>query len=488
MKTWRPLRGVRVLSFELAFSLPAATRVLADLGAEVVRVCRPGGNFSDYVNTMDGNGINKHAITIDLHTEAGRALALQLTERADVVCSNYRAPVMEGFGLDPVALRERRRDLILLRVSGYGVPGPWQDFPAYGPSTEAAGGMNAAMGTSEDPPMRVGSGVFADQLSGRYAALALLAALDRRQRTGEGSTIDRSMTEAVSHLLGDQLLFAARHGHAPSRIGNRHATAAPYGIYRCAGKDDWVAISVFTTTRWRSLSELLDDGELRTPELDDAAARQNEQDRIDSAITRWSAQHSKEVQHSQQLDLPCPRFPRHIACEWWPGGRLHCPPSLGDRAGLIRQSWILLRLARHPSPGDHHHRRAEDRPGHGEPLHKSNDVGGAQIRLRPAIGKPVPVILSDAGTTVRRMPVLHPDNVLVKRGVEMLDTFHAGRGRLARRRAGDMRSGPAPVIDQAPLLSNSVPPTIASVFVIAPYPPAAVPACSASTIRLRVNS
>src|SRR6185437_2425556 len=112
---------------------------------------------------------------------------------------------------------------------------PWRDFPAYGPSVEAAGGMNAQMGAANDPPMRVGSGVFADQASGRYAALALLDALAHVRATGEGRTLDLSMYETIVHLLGETVLAAARTGAVPTRLGNRDARQAPQGVYRCAG-------------------------------------------------------------------------------------------------------------------------------------------------------------------------------------------------------------------------------------------------------------
>ncbi len=331
MRRWRPLRGVRVLSFEAAFSLPAGTRVLADLGAEVVRVGWPGGTYGTYIAVIDGIGLNKRTIGIDLRTEAGKALARRLVAQADIVCNNFRPPVLRQYGLDAEALRAIKPELIVLQLSGYGSPGPWQDFPAYGPSVEAAGGMNAQMGEAGDPPMRVGSGVFADQAAGRYAALALLDALTWRRASGEGRTIDLSMYEVIVHLVGDTVLAAAHTGEAPPRRGNRDAHHAPQAIYRCAGpggprsaadshgragdhhqslasqttpggqwsaaqgrasqttNDDWLALSVQSDAQWRALRTLLGDETLADPALDRVAGRLAQHDRIDAAIAAWTA-------------------------------------------------------------------------------------------------------------------------------------------------------------------------------------------------------
>src|SRR5579883_2742348 len=227
MPGWMPLRGVRVLAFEGAFSLPSGTRLLADLGAEVVRVGRPGGEYGSYIGVIDGIGLNKRSITVDLRTPEGNAVARRLVEKADMVCNNFTPRVMKQFGLDEPALRAIKPDLITLQLSGYGSPGPWQDFQAFGPSTEAAAGMNALMGMPADPPMRVGSGVFADQASGRFTAQALLDALEHRRRTGEGCCLDLSMTECIISLLGASIVYAARTGQAPARTGNRDPLAAP---------------------------------------------------------------------------------------------------------------------------------------------------------------------------------------------------------------------------------------------------------------------
>jgi crotonobetainyl-CoA:carnitine CoA-transferase CaiB-like acyl-CoA transferase len=290
VRSYRPLKGVRVLTFEAAVTLPAATRVMADLGADVVQARRPGRAVDNFIATYDGTLINKQSIMIDLRMEKGRALALQLAAQADVVCNNFTPRVMHGFGLGYDGLRAAREDLIVMQLSGYGTPGPWADYPAYGPSVEAAGGLNSLIGNDGEVPVRIGSGVFADQLAGRYATVALLAALVHRQQTGEGQYIDLSMYEGIVHVHGQDVMAASASGPDPVRRGNRDPAIAPQGIYPAAGEDEWVAISVETDAQWRALSECIgfDDAS-----LDRVGARHKRHDEIDTAIAGWTGRRSK---------------------------------------------------------------------------------------------------------------------------------------------------------------------------------------------------
>lgn len=291
---FRPLEGTRVLSFEAAASLPAGTRMLADLGADVVRIAERPASYPHHIRVFDSSLINKQSIRLDLKSDAGLALAKRLAAHADVVASNFRPPVMPRLGLSYEVLRELKPDLIVLQLSGYGTPGPWQDFPAYGPSVEAAGGMNAAMGERNEPPQRVGGGVFADTLGGRYAAMAIVAALLWRDQTGEGQWIDASMYEAIVSGVGDLVLEAAVTGRSPAKRGNRHDTWAPQGIYRCAGEDEWVAISVTSDAEWEALVSEVEDDRLGRAAFSSAEGRRAAHDEIDERIEAWARRRSKQ--------------------------------------------------------------------------------------------------------------------------------------------------------------------------------------------------
>ncbi|MEE8338084.1 MAG: CoA transferase [Dehalococcoidia bacterium] len=293
---------MRVLTFEAAVTLPSATRVMADLGADVVQVRRPRRVVGNFIAIYDGTMINKSAVSIDLRLPEGGELALRLAARADVVCNNFTPRVMRGFGLDYEALRAVKPELIVMQLTGYGTPGPWAEFPAYGPSVEAAGGMNSSIGDEGDVPVRIGSGVFADQLAGRYATVALLAALTHRQRTGEGQYIDLSMYEDIVHMLGPQVMAASRPtagrasggGGPPPRLGNRDPGRAPQGIYPSAGEDEWVAISVESDEQWAALRGLLGDPRLDSPALETLSGRIERHDAIDDAVAAWTRGRTKD--------------------------------------------------------------------------------------------------------------------------------------------------------------------------------------------------
>ena len=265
-RSYRPLAGVRVLSFEVAYSLPAATRLLAELGAEVVKVAPPRGvGFADFTTAVDGVSLGKPNIAINLKTAEGRELARALVAQADVVCSNFTAPVMPSFGLGADDLRAIKPDLIVLRLSGYGAPGPWTEFPAFAAATEAVAGLNSLQGNADDPPVRTGSGIFADQLSGMYAALAIVAALEHRQRTGRGRSIDLAMAECVTQMIGPSIMHTALTGELPPRRGNRDPRLAPQGTYPCLGDDQWIALSVANDDQWSTLVDLVGDATLAQP-------------------------------------------------------------------------------------------------------------------------------------------------------------------------------------------------------------------------------
>lgn len=288
-KVYKPLAGVKVLAFEIAFALPAGTRTLAELGAEVVRVPPPARDVGNYIGVVDGVFLSKPCISIDLTKARGRALARQLALEADVVCDNFRSSVLGKYGLSPEELRAEKPELIVLKLSGYGVPGPWTDFAAFGPSVEAAGGMNRVMGGG-GRPVGVGSGVFADQLAGRYAALALISALRARDHTGQGRTIDLSMVECISHLLGPFMVRASKDGDAPWGDVSTHV---PDGSYPCRGEDEWIAITVKSDAEWRRLATFIGDRQLMHRGLSTRARRAERCGEIDAALADWTREQDK---------------------------------------------------------------------------------------------------------------------------------------------------------------------------------------------------
>ncbi|MDP6605289.1 MAG: CoA transferase [Dehalococcoidia bacterium] len=288
-----PLTGVRILSIETAASLPAGTRTLADLGADVVRVAEPAGRVNPYIRVFDTSLMNKQSIGIDLKDGKGRGLARRLARQADVVACNYRPHVLDQFGLDYQSLRALKPDVIALLLTGYGTPGPWAEIPAFGPNVEAAGGMNALTGDADEPPQRIGGGVFADTMAGRYCALAILGALDHRERTGEGQYVEVSMYECIARGLGELVLSAASSGQAPRRTGSRSDRFAPQGIYPALGEDEWLALSVTTDDGWAALVELVGDSRLAGSGLLTAGQRHDRHGEIDELLSAWTSRQEK---------------------------------------------------------------------------------------------------------------------------------------------------------------------------------------------------
>ena len=284
MKTFKPLAGIRVLSFELAFSLPSGTRALHDLGADVVRVSPPERQQDRYISVIDGVFHGKRCISIDLTTEDGRRIARELADEADVVCSNFRPHVLGKYGLDAATLRASRPELICLQVSGYGTPGPWSEYPAFGPSTEAAGGLTGLLAGEHEMPTRLGTGVFSDQLSGRHSALAVVAALRKRQQSGRGATIDHSMTAAISHLIGVPLTRASISGEMQPYQVNRDSRYVPQGISPAQGDDEWIAVSIKNDAAWRALAAKVPGLSAELSQVE----RQQQHDDIDAHISAWS--------------------------------------------------------------------------------------------------------------------------------------------------------------------------------------------------------
>lgn len=356
MKSWLPLKGIRVLSFELAFALPAGTKALHDLGAEVVRVTPPARQVDPYIGILDGVFQGKSCLSIDLTKEQGAFVAQRLAKEADVVCSNFRPHVLRKYGLGARALREQHPRLITLQLSGYGTPGPYSDYPAFGPSTEAAGGLNRLLAGPDDIPIRIGSAVFSDQLAGRYAALAIVHALERRRRTGEGQSIDLSMTAGITHMLGQPVTEALRTGEMSEVPANRDRRFVPQGVYRSANDgantDEWVAISVETDKEWRTLCEVLADTEIDLTHIKadwrdwSVDTRWQHHGQIDLALSELSAQHTKDALAERLQAVGVPAAPVRTTADQALDSNLQARAMLQ----MVKHRTPLLGYVAHPHP------------------------------------------------------------------------------------------------------------------------------------------
>ena len=238
----RPLEGIRVLSMEQAVALPFATRHLADLGAEVIRVesharARPATiTETDLVR-------NRLRWGLDLGVEGAPELFRRVAANVDVVAHNFTPRVMRKFGIDFESIRAINPDVVYLSITGFGTTGPWGDRPLFGPGAEAVSGHNLLIGDPDAWPGRPGTIVYADSNTGLNGAVAVLAALDHRDETGEAVHIDLSLYEASIAHLGVAVTERAFGGREPNRSGNADPRFLIHDVFDTVGTDRHVAIA-----------------------------------------------------------------------------------------------------------------------------------------------------------------------------------------------------------------------------------------------------
>lgn len=294
----RPLEGVTVVSIEQAVAAPYATRQLADLGARVIKVERPGeGDFSrHYDETVLGQASyfvwlnrSKESITLDFKHEAGRLVLDRLLGTADVFVQNLGPGSAARLGLDYGSLSRRYPRLIVCDVSGYGPDGPWADRKAYDMLVQCETGLVSLTGL-ESAPSRVGISI-ADIAAGMYGYSGILSALYRRATTGAASNVRVALFDALAEWMGAPAYYTDYGGTPPSRVGAEHATIAPYGPYRAADGAT-IVLAIQSQREWSAFCQLvLDDPELAIdPRFERNSARVANRGALNETIARRFAQ------------------------------------------------------------------------------------------------------------------------------------------------------------------------------------------------------
>lgn len=290
------LQNIRILDFSWVLAGPYATRLMADFGAEVIKVqpllLETKDKFSrGYYHTWNRN---KLGITLNLGKPEGIEIAKNLVKISDALVENFSPRVMTNWGLDYPALMKLKPDIIFLSMSVMGHTGPWKDYTGFGPTVQAFSGITYLTSYPSQPPVGIGYS-YADHVSGLYASLALLGALEHRYRTGEGQYIDFSQTEAMSTLLSDAVIDYTLKGRAAEPVGNFSSQAAPQGIYQCLGDDRWCAITVSTELEWVGFKRALDNPRWANEErFATIASRLSNAESLDSLIHRWTQKHPAE--------------------------------------------------------------------------------------------------------------------------------------------------------------------------------------------------
>ena len=263
-----PLDGIRVADFSRVLAGPFATMMLADFGADVIKIEHPlGDDTRAWVPPVDENGMgsyfasvnrNKRSVVCDLRTEAGLAEARALALSADVVIENFRPGVMEQYGLDYASLTHQRPDLVYCSITGFGRAGG-AALPGYDLLVQAVGGLMSVTGSPDSEPSKVGVALV-DVITGQNAVVGILAALRSRDQTGLGQRVDVNLLSSLLAGLVNQASSTLATGVAPKRLGNAHPSIAPYETFRTL--DDPIAIAVGTDKQFSSLVQ-----ELGVPEL-----------------------------------------------------------------------------------------------------------------------------------------------------------------------------------------------------------------------------
>jgi len=279
------LHNIRVLDFTWVLAGPYATRLLADFGAEVIKVqpllsAETDDEFSRGYDAAWNR--NKLGVTLNLDKPEGIGLAKRIVGISDVVAENFAPRVMANWGLDYRNLKKIKPDIIMVSLSLMGHSGPFRDYSGFAPAAHAFSGMTRLTGFPGGPPLGPGFS-FADHIAGLYASLGVLGALEERRKTGKGQYIDISEVAAVKSLLGG----------AGEPLGNRSNEAAPHGVYPCRGQVRWCAIAVSTEKEWQGLKRALGDppwaGDKKFASLSD---RIKNADELDALISRWTEKHA----------------------------------------------------------------------------------------------------------------------------------------------------------------------------------------------------
>jgi crotonobetainyl-CoA:carnitine CoA-transferase CaiB-like acyl-CoA transferase len=299
------LEGVRILDFTWVVAGPVATRILADQGAEVIKIERGG---AEVVNVMGPRRIglqgelhrNKRSSAINMSHPRGVELARRLAALSDVVMDNFSARVMRLWGMDYASLAQIKPDIICVSMSGLGHTGPRANYVSYGPTLQALAGFTRMMADSRGEPAGYGYS-YADMAGGYSGALAALIALWHRRRTGQGQFVDLSQFEALVSLAGPALLDISVNGRIqePPQWRSQEGPAAPHGIYRCGprGDDDdrWIVIAVRSQGEWERFTRAIGNPEwTHDPRFRTLYLRIRNGGEIDAHVARWAAAQDAE--------------------------------------------------------------------------------------------------------------------------------------------------------------------------------------------------
>jgi crotonobetainyl-CoA:carnitine CoA-transferase CaiB-like acyl-CoA transferase len=315
----KPLSGLRVLDLTLARAGPVAVRLLADWGADVIRVEPPSSTQAQDVTGhragSDAQNLhrNKRSLSLNLKTEVGYGLFLKLLATADILVENFRAEVKYRLKIDYETLRQTHPSLIYASISGFGQDGPYRDRPGVDQIVQGTSGLMSLTGELSGPPMRVGIAI-SDTSAGMFLGQGILLALIERSKTGVGQWVHTSLLEAMLSKLDFQAARYTMSGESPGRVGNHHPTFSPMGVFEAA--DGFVNIAASTTKMFRAFCDVLSVPQLAADaRFESGAGRLKHRDALNATINECTRALTMQQLVEQLNDVGCPCGPIYSVAE-----------------------------------------------------------------------------------------------------------------------------------------------------------------------------
>jgi len=313
------LNGIRVVTFTTSVAGPNAGRLLAQCGAEVLKIeSKHGGmdgfRYFGYGQDVDAaprfieSNLNVLSVLINLKDPTGIQLTKELIATSDVVLDNFRPDVMNKLGLGPEDLLKLKPELIVVRMPGLGLSGPKYWYGTWGSTLTAFSGVTYLWNHPGQPRPVGAQGVYPDYLSAALVPASVIAALLRRRATGKGAILELAQVEATAYVLGTSLLEAAVNQRDPQPAGNDWPYAAPHNCYPCQGEDRWCVIAIETDEQWRGLARILGRSELADdPQYSTLEARRQHLAVLDGLVSAWTSQRDAHavMDQLQAAGVPC---------------------------------------------------------------------------------------------------------------------------------------------------------------------------------------
>ncbi|MSQ22131.1 MAG: CoA transferase [Dehalococcoidia bacterium] len=329
-----PLKGIRVVDLTVVLAGPYCGMILADFGAEVIRVesiqhfppqtrgifarpskDMPSSRSAGYPNGEPGRrpwnryplfnamGRNKLSMTVDITKPDGMEVFKRLVKVSDVVLENYVPEVMDKLGVSYEMLKQVRPDIIFCKMSAYGDTGPYRNFRAMAQSIDVMLGHGSIRGYADSDSTDQPASVAEDPAEGVQAAFAIVAALYHRNRTGEGQLLDLCLSESYMPYMPQAFMDYAMNGRVQGTLGNRDPVAVPCGNFRCKGNDKWVSISIFTDEEWDGFCRVVNEEWVHDDRFKDSVSRRRNEDELERLVGSWTQKHdSYEVMHLLQKE------------------------------------------------------------------------------------------------------------------------------------------------------------------------------------------